>query len=258
MAEDNGQRSDAELGELAAFADGSLAAAPRARLEARAARTPELRALVEEQRRAIAAVEALDARAPTVLRARLGTVRPAASREPRRWAFAGSLAAAAAIAAAVLAVVLVGGARGPTVGEAVESAQRGPTDGAPETADDDPNLLAASVSGVAFPDYSRAFGWRAVGERTDELDGRQTRTVFYGRGGRQVSYTIVAGKPLAWPENSRTTRRDGIELRSLENDGTTVVTWLRNGHTCVLAGDGVRQAVLLELAAWMGDGSVRF
>jgi hypothetical protein len=52
MADNNGQRSDAELGELAAFADGSLSPAARVRLPNRVEPSPELRALVEEQRRA--------------------------------------------------------------------------------------------------------------------------------------------------------------------------------------------------------------
>jgi hypothetical protein len=36
------------------------------------------------------------------------------------------------------------------------------------------------------------------------------------------------------------------------------VTWLRDGHSCVLAGKGVERSALLELAAWKGDGAVTF
>ena len=158
----------------------------------------------------------------------------------------------------MVAAVLAGGPAAPSFGEAVDVAKRGPTAPAPPTAPGDPNLLAASVSGVAFPDYSRAFGWRPVGERADELHGRRTATVYYRRGGREVAYTIVSGEPLAWPEGARTTRRDGIELRSLAADGASVVTWLRDGHTCVLAGEDVRPEALRELAAWMGEGSIAF
>ena len=41
-------------------------------------------------------------------------------------------------------------------------------------------------------------------------------------------------------------------------DGEPAVTWLRGGHTCVLAGQGVPEDTLLELAAWKGDGAVAF
>jgi hypothetical protein len=175
----------------------------------------------------------------------------------RGLAFAGGLAAAAA-ATAVLVVVLGDGPVAPTVGEVVEVARRGPTGPAPPPAVGDPNVLAVSVGGVAFPDYSRAFGWRAFGERADALDGRRTVTVYNRAGGREVAYAIVSGSPLAWPDGVRTTRRDGVELRTLGSEGATVVTWLRDGHTCVLAGEGVPPAVLRDLAAWMGDGSVAF
>ena len=37
-----------------------------------------------------------------------------------------------------------------------------------------------------------------------------------------------------------------------------MVTWLRGGQTCVLSGEGVSEATLLELAAWKGLGSVKF
>jgi hypothetical protein len=37
-----------------------------------------------------------------------------------------------------------------------------------------------------------------------------------------------------------------------------VVTWRRQGHTCVLSGTGVDRDTLLELAAWKGQGAVSF
>jgi hypothetical protein len=41
-------------------------------------------------------------------------------------------------------------------------------------------------------------------------------------------------------------------------DGRQVVTWLRGGLTCVLSGADVDRPTLLELAAWKGQGAVRF
>ncbi|MGH2962526.1 MAG: hypothetical protein ACRDL3_10095, partial [Solirubrobacterales bacterium] len=181
--------------------------------------------------------------------------------KPRaRWrapAIMGGIAAAAA--AAVLAVlVLPGGASSPTVPEAAALAERGASAPAPAPAEGEPTLLAASVGGVAFPDFREMFGWRAAGERSDDLDDRATRTVYYDRGGDRIAYTIVSGAKLEWPPDWRRTRREGIELRSSERDGTTTVTWLRDGRTCVLSGRDVPREELLILAAWQGDGTVSF
>ena len=44
----------------------------------------------------------------------------------------------------------------------------------------------------------------------------------------------------------------------LEEDGRTVVTWERGGHTCVLSAEGVPADELLELAGWKGKGAVPF
>jgi hypothetical protein len=49
-----------------------------------------------------------------------------------------------------------------------------------------------------------------------------------------------------------------VKLRPFDEEGREVVTWLRGGRTCVLSGDGVSSATLLELAAWKGMGSVKF
>jgi hypothetical protein len=36
----------------------------------------------------------------------------------------------------------------------------------------------------------------------------------------------------------------------LRSGAATIVTWLRDGHTCVLAARGVDASVLLRLATW--------
>jgi hypothetical protein len=83
------------------------------------------------------------------------------------------------------------------------------------------------------------------------------RTVFYERGGKRIAYTIVAGEQLEWPDVEPTVR-DGVELRPFDEEGREVVTWLRGGQTCVLSGEAVSEATLLELAAWKGMGAVKF
>ena len=84
------------------------------------------------------------------------------------------------------------------------------------------------------------------------VDGRETRTVFYVRGGRRVAYSIVSGGALAWPEEARRTVRGGTTLRYLQRGDRTIVTWSRAGHTCVLTAADVPHTQLLELAAWDG------
>ena len=53
---------------------------------------------------------------------------------------------------------------------------------------------------MRFPNFAGSFGWRAVGERVDELEGRDMRTDFDERGGKWIAYTIVAGEQLEWPD----------------------------------------------------------
>ena len=68
----------------------------------------------------------------------------------------------------------------------------------------------------------------------------------------------MAGEQLAWPPGARPTEREGTELRSFTEGGRNVVTWRREGRTCVMSAEGVPTETLLELAAWSGQGAVRF
>jgi len=56
--------NEREIAELTALADGSLPAERRAEVEARIAASPELLELVERQRQAVAATNALSGEAP--------------------------------------------------------------------------------------------------------------------------------------------------------------------------------------------------
>jgi hypothetical protein len=99
----------AEVAELAALADGSLAADRRGALEARVAASSELADLLAEQRRAVALARtaAAEVEAPSSLRARIGA-QPRARRVPtsRHLVLVG--AAATAAAAVVIALVVSG------------------------------------------------------------------------------------------------------------------------------------------------------
>jgi anti-sigma-K factor RskA len=102
---------DQETAELAALADGTLAADRRATLEARVAASPELAERLAEQERAVAlmrnAVESSEA--PAGLRARVEAQRRARPRwAPRRLVAIGVPAAGLATAAVVLAVATSG------------------------------------------------------------------------------------------------------------------------------------------------------
>src|SRR5918999_3639385 len=250
---------DDRLAELTALADGSLQGRRGAQLLAEIGRSPELAQRFEKQRRAVAALRSVDERAPAWLRARL---EPESRRRRRRrisfsMPLAGGLAAGAAFAV-LLALLLPGGAGGPTVVEASELAARPAEAAAPGPIRSEPALLDARAEGLAFPNWTGDFGWRAAGRREDEIDGRQAVTVFYEKGGRRIGYTILSGDPIDPPDEASTTSREGVTLRGLSADGRVIVTWLRGGHTCVLSGTDVDAATLLDLAAWQGKGAVEF
>jgi hypothetical protein len=279
---------DRTLADLTALADGTLRGRRRARLEAEVARSPELQGALERQRRAVAALRSVEERAPASLRERVEAARSgrtarrgrAAARERsadrpgrtpdrdrerrtrrplggflRSPAFAGGLAAGAAFAL-ILALVLPGGAGGPSVVEAAELAERPAEAPAPRPEPGEPALLDARAEGLAYPNWAREFGWRAAGRRVDEIDGRRAVTVFYEKEGRRVGYTILSGEQLDPPDDSRTAVRDGTTFRGFASDGRLIVTWPRQGHTCVLSGEGVDAATLIDLAAWSGMGAV--
>ena len=164
--------------------------------------------------------------------------RPAA--RPRlggiRWPGAGLVAGALAVALA--AVVLVGG--GPGVEDVAAAAVRPPEDE------------------VVFPNFAGKFGWEATGTRTDEIDGRETRTVFYEKDGREIAYTVVGGDALDQPSDADRATVEGTVIRGLEADGRQIVTWRRNGQTCVLSSTDVPRSELQTLAGWKGMGDVDF
>jgi hypothetical protein len=97
-----------------------------------------------------------------------------------------------------------------------------------------------------------------VGTRTDEIGGRDTRTVFYEKAGRRIGYTVVDGDALDQPGDATKATREGSDLWSKRYDGRDVVTWRRKDHTCVLSATGVPRDELLELAGWKGKGAVDF
>jgi hypothetical protein len=170
--------------------------------------------------------------------------------------------AGAAVAASLLALVLLGpGILGgdPSTSEVHGLSAGGPTAPAPRDQPGSRQLLAADVEGVPFPKWESEFGWKAYGQRSDELDGRRTETVFYEHEGHTIGYTIVSGSPLDPPDDAKRHRVNGVDVRVYDDDhGHTIATFERQGHTCVLSGHVEHRPTLVNLASWRGDGRVVF
>jgi hypothetical protein len=253
--------SDEQLADLARLADGTLPDERRAEVEAKVAASPELTMALQRQAVAMEALRgSADIGAPARLRAEIER-RRAGSRKRRGWARStrSALVAAAAAATAAAVLILPGALSGGlSVADAAAFAQRPATDPAPGGVPGTPQLLRAAVDGVPFPNYRAKFGWKPAGARHDDSSGHGATTVYYDKGGRKIAYTIVSGDALGTPSQSRTTKRGGKEYRTFRDDGRTVVTWERSGHTCVLSAQSVPAAELVTLADWRGKGAIPF
>jgi anti-sigma factor RsiW len=254
--------SDDELADLARLVDGTLPADRRPEVEARVAASPRLASIVERQGVALDALRGTAGTgAPARLRAqverRRGTGR-AAARGPGRTVIGGAIAAAAVVVLALVLALPGAFSGGPSVADAAALADKPPTQAAPGSVPGTPQLLRAEVDDVPFPNYAAKFGWRAVGTREDDPSGRDATTVYYEKDGRTIAYTIVSGDALDPPSDASSTHRGGVEYRTFRDDGRTVVTWERDGNTCVLSSETARPAELVELADWRGKGAIPF
>ncbi len=256
--------SNVSEAELSALADGSLTDPDRrAELQRRIDASPELTAVYEREKRVLLALsEARSERAPHALRTRIERERPSANKRLRlRIGYGVSLAGGIAVALLVLALALPGGPGGPSVSQAAALALKGAALPGPAPDPRDPNRrLKLNVHAAYFPNWAWNFGWTAVGERRDSFYGRSAVTVYYKRGNQIVAYTILDLPALRQPSAS-STRVGGVEFRTLHVTGRIVVTWRRDGQTCVLSGTGVSPSVLRMLASWdnrrLHDGSPR-
>jgi hypothetical protein len=244
--------------DLARLADGSLEPARARELEARVAESPELGALLQEQRRSLELTRSLSDEAPLHLRERVEALRRESRPAPRarRFGLAGGLVTTAAIAAAVVVAVVGSGTAGPTLSEAAAFTLKAPAGPPPAHSFD--GALDLSVDGVPYPYWQKSLGWKAVGRRVDKVSGRTATTVFYRKGKLRVGYTIVTGKPVSVSGKPSVTFHDGIRYRSLPIHGTTVVTWERRDHSCILSGRGLSRPQLLKLASWRDAGELPY
>jgi hypothetical protein len=251
---ENSTLSARELADLSALADGTIDPARRPEVEAHIAASPELSTLYERERRVVEMLHhaAVTDRAPAALRARIEAQRPKpAVRARRRVGYAGALVGALAAVALALALILPGGTPGsPSVSDAAALAVKGANQPAPVPDPNEPSgTIGDGIQDVYFPDWNGHFHAVAVGQRTDGLGGRPATTVYYRYKGKMVAYTIVGVPALSQPKAS-VTQKNGVQLRTLKIDGRTVVTWRRDGHTCVISGPGLSATDLQRLAAW--------
>jgi anti-sigma factor RsiW len=252
------QPSSDRLAALSALADGTLDPRERPEVEATIAGSPQLRALYERERRIVAALHHARAtdRAPQRLRAQVqARARNRTGGARRRASYTGALAGALAVVALLVVLVLPGGTPGsPSISQAAALALRGPSQPPPAPDPSAPaTRLLQRLQGVYFPNWARALGWRAVGERRDRLAQRPAATVYYRWRGHEVAYTIVGAPALREPAGPAM-HLAGYTLRTLTLRGLTVVTWRRAGHACVLSSGTVPASVLRRLAAWDAQG----
>jgi hypothetical protein len=210
---------------------------------------------LDERERWIAGVlreAAARERAPQRLRTAIERERRSVRPSPqRRLVFGGALASAVAALIVALALVLPAGTPGaPSISQAASLALKGPEAPAPAPDPTAPTAnLGRNVEDVYFPNWTRTFGWRAVGQRTDRIHGRTAVTIYYRSDGHTLAYTILSAPALKVPA-APVTVLNRTELRTLRLDGRLVVTWRRAGHTCVLSAAGVSAGQLQRLAAW--------
>ena len=178
----------------------------------------------------------------------VGRTRPA---RPRGLLFGGAATAVAAVAA-ILVIALTGGGSSKLSGREVSARTLlAATAAAPRESPRERGVLTENVDGVAFPYWEGRFGWRASGARSDAIDGRTVRTVFYAdASGQRIGYAIVSGTPAPAASGGVIVWRHGTLYRLLGERGVRSVVWLRSGRLCVMAGRGVSSSTLLALASW--------
>lgn len=240
--------------DISALADGSIPRDRRRQTEQQIEASDELRRLFELER---AAVEVLRQarerdRAPMSLRQRIAHELTARSNPVRRAPrmLAGGLAGAMSVVGAAAVLLLAGGtAAGPSVAQAAGLATRGVAGPGPPVNPGNPRALLQSVGKVDFPNWSYMPGWSTAGQRVDRLGDHLAVTVYYSFQGRDVAYTIVSVPALSQPHGQVVTA-GGLRLHIFSLAGRRIVTWRRDGRTCVLSSRDVAAQRLESLAGW--------
>ena len=254
---DTPEPSRRELADLSALADGSLDAARRAEVQAHVSASPQLTELYANELRSVELLRHAGERdrAPASLRASIEAARPSpGSRLRWRVGYGGALAGALAVLVLALVLILPAGTPGaPSLGQAAGLAGLSATAPAPGIDPRAPRTkLATRIEDRYFPNWEGKFRWRAVGWRSDRINGRLALTMYYTGRQHRVAYTIVGAPSLGMPGGSQQTVH-GTKFHTLRISGRTVVIWREANHTCLLSGSGVPASVLRLLASWKGD-----
>lgn len=200
---------------------------------------PDRDQIAADETRIGALLRAAEVSAPAGL-TRAIVARNAPRRSRRVPAFALTFATACAVAA--VALLLAGGASAPSVVRAAQVALAAPAGGAPAT-------LTATGTSIRFPNWS-ALGWPATGVRHDSIGGRSLTTEFYrSYEAGTLGYTISSGAPLAWGAGNVRTEVSGEIYQLISSGGARIVTWVQDGHTCILASRTASPRAMLALAA---------
>jgi hypothetical protein len=209
-----------------------------------------------EQQRAVSLLRSIDVAAPDALRARLEEmIDQAGGRRQRRplsvrWRNTLFVPAATALAVVIVALVVVfgSGSSAPSLHQTAQLALSSATAPPPTRDPARPDLLSAGVDGIPFPRYVSNASWRATGSRTQVVHQRKIVTVYYrAPDGTRVGYSIVPGHYLS-PQTNSSIVRDGVRFWFGRVGSSRYVTWVRGGHTCVIAGTTVSNSTLLRLA----------
>ena len=214
-----------------------------------------------ERGRALIAAAVAETMAPLALRERIEADRARAAKPARSRRLRALLPAGGLVAAAVVAVVLVvgGGSGAPSVLATAALATGGPV--LPAPAEDDVQRRGAQDvdGGRALPVLGRLVpvGGRRALATTRSRTARPRRSSTTTRRAR-ARPTRSSAATRSTPRRARTRRtKNGVKLFITTDDGRRIVTWTRNGHTCVLSAPlAVPEDKLLELAAWKGQGNV--
>lgn len=225
---------------LAQLADGSLHERDRRAVESYLASSPEAHRRLERQRRVVTALRAAGPELPASLRQAFLVEPGPRARANRLLVFGPAVAATCVLVVAIAGVLLLrtgSDQPAPTIAQTALLAFRAPTNPPPKSNPRDRKVLAEQFAGVPFPNYVAQFDARATGQRTDLTSGRTVRTVYYAvPSGARISYSIVSGPALSARAEAKQMIVAGTRLRTYRQGRLSVVTLVRRGRTCVLAG----------------------
>jgi hypothetical protein len=257
-----------ELETLLALAENRSLEPEQVEVAARLRRDPRTRRALERQRRIAGALRGGGPAAPPTLAPKLAEKTARLSRPRRRGSTQAAwsvklIAATVAVLAVVgvVASVIMGSSGGTTRPTAAQIAAVWtlPAGGRRVSTDPDhPTQLDISYHGIVFPNFHDREGWHPAGARYDRIRGLMTATVFYQTGRRRAAYTIVPAAGLPVPAHASHLRVAGLALREFRNGDRWIVTFERNGNTCVLTAAAPRERRwLIALATWRGGPPVK-